>query len=274
MSEPKRKRPRVIYSDDESEEEEYEIERIKAIKYENEKFYYLIKWKGYSNSENSWEPQENLNQEALSSVENIAVNVESSSDESDFINDEDEFDNTSRALHLSWMMNGEVNPFSSKERLFQKCLKTKDGFVKYSEELGTEIGLDKQNLSNQFELPKENVFDLQTFYEGRCDVCNRIRNLHHQVRLTFETKDGENIKNKVCHVGPVCGLKIRFMRGFKKVLEHLDDNPMEIYEVKRIFQKLFDENQKVLRIVKTYKPNKYFDYKRKIINFDDFSIVY
>ena len=42
--------------------EEYEVEAILGRKVENSKVKYLIKWKGYDDSDNSWEPRENLGQ--------------------------------------------------------------------------------------------------------------------------------------------------------------------------------------------------------------------
>ena len=41
-------------------EEEYEVEAILGHKKYRGKYRYLIKWKGYSSAENSWEPEENL----------------------------------------------------------------------------------------------------------------------------------------------------------------------------------------------------------------------
>lgn len=36
--------------------ERFEIERIVEKRYRNNRLEYLIKWRGYSNSENTWEP--------------------------------------------------------------------------------------------------------------------------------------------------------------------------------------------------------------------------
>ena len=42
------------------EEEQYEVEKILDSKVVRKKFKYLVKWKGYPDSENSWEPEENV----------------------------------------------------------------------------------------------------------------------------------------------------------------------------------------------------------------------
>ena len=42
------------------EEDEYEVEAILNAKMIRRKFKYLVKWKGYPDSENSWEPLENI----------------------------------------------------------------------------------------------------------------------------------------------------------------------------------------------------------------------
>jgi Chromo (CHRromatin Organisation MOdifier) domain len=39
---------------------QYEVEQVLAMKIEDSKKMYLIKWLGYSTSQNSWEPLENL----------------------------------------------------------------------------------------------------------------------------------------------------------------------------------------------------------------------
>jgi hypothetical protein len=41
-------------------EEEYEVEKILDMKQKGRKTHYLIKWKGYPTSDNSWEPAENV----------------------------------------------------------------------------------------------------------------------------------------------------------------------------------------------------------------------
>ena len=48
-------------------EEEFEVEKIIDMKQmgRGHKTYYLIKWKGYPTSDNSWEPRENIHAEEL-----------------------------------------------------------------------------------------------------------------------------------------------------------------------------------------------------------------
>lgn len=48
-----------VITDDEVKDE-YEVESIVDRKVENRKIQYLVKWKGYDDSQNSWEPRENL----------------------------------------------------------------------------------------------------------------------------------------------------------------------------------------------------------------------
>ena len=81
----------IVLSDDESDtEKQYEIERIKAIKFENQKYYFFIKWKGYPESENSWEPQENLNSSALAHVRNIPIHIKDNKDKEKNKDEEDD----------------------------------------------------------------------------------------------------------------------------------------------------------------------------------------
>lgn len=47
-------------SDGEGEEEEFTVEKILDKRMKNGKTEYLIKWEGYPDSENTWEPQDNL----------------------------------------------------------------------------------------------------------------------------------------------------------------------------------------------------------------------
>ena len=48
-------------------EEEYKVEKIIDMKQMGQwrKTYYLVKWKGYPTSDNSWEPRENIHAEEL-----------------------------------------------------------------------------------------------------------------------------------------------------------------------------------------------------------------
>src|SRR5438270_6531071 len=41
-------------------DEEYEVEKILDAKQEGQRMEYLIKWKGYDNSQNTWEPTKHL----------------------------------------------------------------------------------------------------------------------------------------------------------------------------------------------------------------------
>jgi len=64
MHEPRQAPPPEIIDD----QEEYEVEEILDAKYFRRTLKYLVKWKGYDYKNNSWEPEENLQnaQEALS----------------------------------------------------------------------------------------------------------------------------------------------------------------------------------------------------------------
>jgi hypothetical protein len=44
---------------------EWEVENILDSRQHRRKLHYLIKWKGYSNAHNSWEPKENVNAPTL-----------------------------------------------------------------------------------------------------------------------------------------------------------------------------------------------------------------
>ncbi|GIX97122.1 zinc finger protein 26 [Caerostris extrusa] len=44
----------------EADGEVYKVEKIIARRFQHGRFEYLIKWKGYSNAENTWEPKENI----------------------------------------------------------------------------------------------------------------------------------------------------------------------------------------------------------------------
>ena len=50
------------------DEEEYEVEAILAHRHQGRSLQYLIKWKGYDTSYNTWEPQQNL-QNSLETLE-------------------------------------------------------------------------------------------------------------------------------------------------------------------------------------------------------------
>jgi chromobox protein 5 len=49
-------------------EDVYVVEEILARKYSGGQHYYKIRWKGYSPSDDTWEPEKNIIDEALVSV--------------------------------------------------------------------------------------------------------------------------------------------------------------------------------------------------------------
>ena len=55
--------------------QEYDIDKVIRGRYRNGRLEYLVKWKGYPNSSNTWEPQANLNKPALDSLERHPVNI-------------------------------------------------------------------------------------------------------------------------------------------------------------------------------------------------------
>ena len=272
----KKSRVICITSDDESDPE-YEIEKIKAIIFKNGKYYYLIKWKGYPQSENSWEPHENLNEKALSSIANIQIKINTKVNEDDDDGDDEEDDDgddeegtSARAQFLLETMENDFSaPFSNKQRLFSRCLREKNGFSKYAKQLATEIGINQltANMSNFFEFPNSSLTQIIPINEQICDVCNRVRTLKYRGYLSFTTKDGKKIKNQECFIGSVCGLKIRFMRLFKRILEYLDANKKSIEEIKEIMDKLMKANVRIVREIKNYHPRKPFDLRMRRIEF-------
>lgn len=56
----------------------YEVEKIKGSKTIKKQKYYLVKWKGYSEKENTWEPQRNFstNPKIIEEYENEIKNKE------------------------------------------------------------------------------------------------------------------------------------------------------------------------------------------------------
>ncbi|XP_038052676.1 uncharacterized protein LOC119735953 [Patiria miniata] len=54
---------------------EYEIERIIRGRYKNKRLVYLIKWKGFPHSKNTWEPETNLNAAALEFLKTHPVKI-------------------------------------------------------------------------------------------------------------------------------------------------------------------------------------------------------
>jgi hypothetical protein len=54
---------------------EYKVEKIIRGRHRNERLEYLVKWEGYPNSRNTWEPQTNLNKAILEHLESNPVKI-------------------------------------------------------------------------------------------------------------------------------------------------------------------------------------------------------
>ena len=54
---------------------EFEVEKILRGRYKNHQLEYLVKWKNYLDSQNSWEPKGNLNQPTLEYLERNPVKI-------------------------------------------------------------------------------------------------------------------------------------------------------------------------------------------------------
>lgn len=54
---------------------EYEVENILRGRYRNKKLEYLVKWKNFPNSRNTWEPKSNLNQALLDFLQRNPVKI-------------------------------------------------------------------------------------------------------------------------------------------------------------------------------------------------------
>ena len=247
------KRNRIqVLSDD--EEPEYKIEKIRACKFKDNKWFFLIKWLGYPESDNSWEPKENLNEEALKSISDIPIDIDSDADT------DTEDINSARYLFLQQQMQGDINsPDSYRKKLLSKCLNENNGFIKHSEQLGTEIGLNSlnENASNKFELPRTGITRKYDVNKGKCDVCNRNRTLKYSAFLKFKTSKGEHVE-KECIIGSVCALRIRFLYLFRRVLTYLDNNKKTLEEITLIFNILRENASQVIQKIKSYNPKRPF----------------
>ena len=59
------KTPGPIYVHEETQEPYYKVDCIMGTQLIDGKPHYLIHWKGYEHTENTWEPEENLTREVL-----------------------------------------------------------------------------------------------------------------------------------------------------------------------------------------------------------------
>jgi hypothetical protein len=62
---PKNAKPGPIEINEETEEPRYEVEQIVGSKLMGDRNYYLVHWKGYQHSEDTWEPEKHLTKQTI-----------------------------------------------------------------------------------------------------------------------------------------------------------------------------------------------------------------
>jgi hypothetical protein len=75
---PRNAKPGPVDIDEETKEPLYEVEEIKGHQLINEKPHYLIHWKGYEQTEDTWEPEENLTPKLLQTYRQSLASVRAS----------------------------------------------------------------------------------------------------------------------------------------------------------------------------------------------------
>ena len=127
----------------------YEVEGFRGLRIEDGHIFFCIKWKGYPEEENTWEPRENLNLTALK----------------DFPNFQFEFQGTDNKIKVhSWpkqlvsLSSGEINA------LFTDCLRDNNGFMKNKKKLAETFGLYEliYSHSTEFELNSQSEQERET----------------------------------------------------------------------------------------------------------------